>query len=152
MKWVNIAGLLLQFLAFWLAAPELLGEDTLKRFEKGLTKFIARMPVILFILVVTFYFSYFGIGGLLKGLKAADEGIEESEMVSFFISMGIGTLIYMIYIFSYKRINKWLELKVAEPLTDKLINNNQTRKNSLIAGAIFFTLGFLLQLTAAVWA
>jgi hypothetical protein len=41
-----------------------------------------------------------------------------------------------------------LQRKVAEPLIEKLINNNQTRKAALILGALFFTVGFLAQLVA----
>ncbi len=44
MKWFAIAGLIMQFVAFWLAAPELLGVDALKRFENGLVKLLSRLP------------------------------------------------------------------------------------------------------------
>ena len=37
-------------------------------------------------------------------------------------------------------------LNLQNPLTEALINNNQSRKNALIVGAVIFTLGFLMQL------
>ena len=151
MKWINAIGLILQFLSFWLAAPELLGEATLKRFEAGLRKFIALMPVIIITIIVLGYGLFFGITGILKGIKASKEGIADQEFYSFLIATIIATIFYFILMFRYKKILSWLDLKYAKPLTETLITNNQTRKNALIVGAIIFTTGFLMQLFVIVW-
>jgi len=148
MKWINASGLILQFLAFWFAAPELLGESTLKRFESGLRKFIGRIPILLFMLGVMAYAFLFAVIGFMKGLDAAKHGIEEAEMYRFFWVLGTASLLYFISILFYKRILSWLDRKLALPLTDKLIHNNHTRKLALLIGAVLFSLGFALQLFA----
>lgn len=148
MKWINASGLILQFLAFWFAAPELLGESTLKRFESGLRKFIGRLPILLFMLGVMAYAFLFAVIGLMKGLDAAKNGIEEAEMYQFFWVLGISSALYFISILFYKRILSWLDKKLALPLTDRLIHNNQTRKTALLIGAVLFSIGFILQLSA----
>lgn len=58
---------------------------------------------------------------------------------------------YVVFmVFFYKRLQVYLQANVAEPLIEKLINNNQTRKAALILGALFFTVGFVAQLAAAI--
>lgn len=146
MKWINALGLILQFLSFWLAAPELLGETTLKRFETGLRKFIAALPVLVFTLIALGYGLYFGISGTLKGIRARQEGVPDQDFLPFMLSMAIATILYFILVFKYKKFISWIDLKYAKPITEALINNNQSRKNALIVGAIIFTVGFLMQL------
>lgn len=145
MKWLNALGLLLQFLAFWFAAPELLGAATLKRFESGLRRFIRRIPMLIGLCIILSYALYFGIQGFMKGLEASENGVQHSEIYSFYIQLGIAFIVYIVFMIFYKRIIQWMDLKLAQPLTEMLINNNQTRKISLIIGAVFFSIGFLLQ-------
>jgi hypothetical protein len=151
LKWINIIGLCLQFAAFWLAAPELLGESTLKRFEKGLKKMVASIPTILLLVVMSVYGGYFMYEGLTGIIASQDGGLEESDMISYFIKLGVFSLIYMLYMFTYKRISDQIKKHISEPLIHKLINNNQSRKNALIVGAIVFSAGFFLQLVAAIF-
>lgn len=146
MKWINALALILQFLSFWLAAPELLGETTLKRFESGLRKFIAALPVIIFSMIALGYGLFFGISGIITGIKASKEGVVDQDYFSFMITMAVATILYFILVFRYKKFINWIDLKYAKPITEALINNNQSRKNALIIGAIIFTLGFLMQL------
>lgn len=150
MKWVNAIGLLLQFVAFWLAAPELLGEPTLRRFEKGLKKLVTQLPMIIIWIVILGYGVTSIIISLMKGLDAARNGTTESDMMAFYIKLGIVSGLYFIFIAFYKRIKKGLETKLAQPLVEKLINNTETRKQSLILGAVLFSLGFMLQFMVAV--
>lgn len=88
----------------------------------------------------------FAIAGVLKGMKGAEEGLSESEFFSFIITLGIGTVIYLIFMILFNRIKIWLEKNVAEPLISGLITNNQIRSTALIIGAALFSLGFLIQL------
>lgn len=150
MKWINATGLILQFIAFWFAAPELLGEATLQRFEKGLQKFIARIPTLLFILIVVGYSLFFAVRGILKGLEAS-QGKDSVDITSYFIQLGIASALYFLYMIRYKRINRWLDERFAQPLSNKLIHNQETRKLALLIGAFCFSLGFLLQLFAVLW-
>lgn len=150
MKWVNALGLSLQFISFWFAAPELLGEQTLKRMEAGLKKLIAKIPVIVVLLFCCGYGLSFGILGVVKGIKASKEGIAAHEYYSFIAVLALSTMAYMVFLFKYKAINHWLETRIAQPLTQQLIHNNETRKNALLIGAVLFSVGFLLQLAVVI--
>lgn len=151
MKWVAIISLVFQYLAFWFAAPELLGSTTLKRFENGLKKLISSLPLISLLLLMTIYAAYvliYGLGGILL----AQEGkIEESDIYQYYIILAIITLVYMTFIFTYKSVSKWMLNRISEPLIQRLIDNNESRRNALIVGAILFTLGFLMQVLSVVF-
>ena len=108
MKWINAIGLILQFAAFWFAAPELLGAKTLKRFEIGLTRLLSSIPLIILMIGCVGYGLSFAIAGVLKGMKGAEEGLSESEFYSFIITLGIGTLVYIVFMFFFNRIMAWL--------------------------------------------
>lgn len=149
MKWINAAGMLLQFLAFWFAAPELLGEKRLKSFEKGLKILIAYLPMIAIILVISVYGLAFGIGGIIKGIHASTEGIEASSLKSYYLVLSACTVLYLVFILFFKRIRHWLEAKIAIPISNKLINDQSVRRSALILGAILFTIGFLCQFIIA---
>ncbi len=71
MKWLNLLGLSLQFFAFWFAAPELLGPQTLARFEKGLISILAKVPTLLIALVATGAGFGMSLYGIRTGLNAA---------------------------------------------------------------------------------
>jgi hypothetical protein len=150
MKWVNAIGLLLQFVAFWLAAPELLGEPTLRRFEKGLKKLVTLLPMIIIWVVILGYGVTSLILSLMKGFDAATNGTTTESLTAFYIKLGVATIVYFIFMVFYKRIKKGLETKLAQPLVEKLINNTETRKQSLILGAMLFSLGFIMQFVVAV--
>lgn len=148
MKWINLAGLILQFIAFWLAAPELLGKSTLERFEMGLKRLVAAIPMIVFMGIVLTYTAVTAGYGIYKGLKGANEGLEEGEMMNYFIVMGIAFTVYFVFILFSKRLQRWLRKTLADPLIDGIINQGETRTKALIVGALFFTLGFFLQVIA----
>tara|TARA_B110000046_G_scaffold47701_1_gene52740 strand:- start:2209 stop:2667 length:459 start_codon:yes stop_codon:yes gene_type:complete len=145
MKWINLFGLILQFLAFWFAAPELLGKSTLERFELGLKRLVSAIPMIVIMLIILLYSALTAGIGIYKGMKGASEGLEEGEMMNYLITLGLAMVVYFIFIFASKRIQRWLAKTVADPLIDKLIDQGETRKNALIIGAVIFSVGFLLQ-------
>jgi hypothetical protein len=146
MKWVNAIGLICQFFAFWFAAPELLGVSTLQRLEKGIERFAARAPLIIILSII------FGYGLTFIGLATynffymKETGETFIDVKSYLWSMGICTVVYMVTMFNYKRLRRYLENKVAQPLTQRIINNSETRRIALLIGAVLFTLGFALQL------
>lgn len=146
MKWINALGLLLQFISFWFAAPELLGVNTLKRFEISLRKFVAALPLIILLCVVLIYAISLSALGILKGIKASEEGIAKNEMTEVYLIMGGCFLVYFVFLIFFKRIKNWLDLHLAQPLVSGLINNNKARSSALIVGAVLFTIGFLLQM------
>ena len=49
--WVNRVGIVLEFLSFWLAAPEILGEERLRALERRVEKGIMKLPMILLLAV-----------------------------------------------------------------------------------------------------
>lgn len=148
MKWINAIGLVLQFVAFWLAAPELLGESALRRFRNGLEAFLARLPMAFFLIIVLGFSFGFGGLGIWKGIKASQSGMEVGEMTRFYVLLGIGMAVYFVFLIFSKKVMRWISEKFSKPLVQKLIQEDRMRKNSLIIGAILFTVGFLFQLAA----
>ena len=147
MKWIAALALILQFLAFWFAAPELLGEKTLKRFEDGLRKFISLLPVIIFGLFVLGVSISYSVYGILTGIRASEEGVSPGDMMQYYVIIGISMLFYFVIVAFSKRIIRYMEIRLARPLIQKLIHQSEIRKNALIMGAVLFTLSFMIQLT-----
>ena len=145
-KWLTILGLVLQFIAFWLAAPELLGVDALKRFESGLVKIISQLPGLLF----GFLGFTLGIGLGVYGFYTGMQGDKDLVFKSMYIMAGVMAAYVVFMVFFYKRLQLYLQIHVAKPLIEKLINNNESRKTALVFGAILFTAGFVLQLVVLV--
>ena len=145
MKWINALGLLLQFIAFWFAAPELIGEANLKRLKTGLIRFTTFLPLLFFILLILGYGGYFAIGGAIKGWQASASGTTESEIYTFYVYLALATVIYLLVMFNFKKIKFWLNERLSKPLVARLIANDQFRSSLLLIGAILFTAGFLLQ-------
>lgn len=145
MKWINALGMLLQFISFWMAAPELLGESNLKRFEKGLRNTLTLFPIVLLGLLIATYGILFLIRGIYLGIKGGFQGIESSEMHSFYWAIGISTFLYIMLILYFKRIRQFLERNISIPLTRKLLEDQQLRKSSLIMAAILLSIGFMMQ-------
>ncbi|MBO6515983.1 MAG: hypothetical protein JJ975_05465 [Bacteroidia bacterium] len=148
MKWLSAVGLIFQFVAFWFAAPELLGAATLKRLEVGIRRFATLAPLIIILLII------FGYGLTFLGIAAynmyvlSETGEAAINPKTYFIYMGLFTALYLAIMLNYKRVRRFLEHRVGEPLTQRIINSSETRKTALFVGAILFTLGFLLQLLA----
>jgi|GEM_PF-719551 len=129
MKWLNALGLLLQFISFWLVAPEIIGKNSLIRIAGMLKKFLSNLSVIIIFLVVAAYGITFSVGGTLRGLSASDNRVSNTEFYSYLIVLGIATVLYMIFIFNYKKIRSWLDRKITGPLVDKFVQNDELRKN-----------------------
>lgn len=143
-KWLSVIGLCMQFFAFWLAAPELLGVDALKRFENGMVKLLSQLPGFTIGFIGFTTGVSLGVYGMQVGLEGDANAVKEA-----LIWIGIVFGLYIVFIiFFYKRLQFYLKTKVAEPLMETLIANNQARKTALVAGAVLFTAGFLSQLIA----
>lgn len=94
MKWLNILGLIFQFAAFWFAAPELLGIESLKRFEKGLISFIAKVPTVIIALSVIIIGTSMSFYGIQKGMHAADSST--SDMISTMVVILFLSIVIMV--------------------------------------------------------
>lgn len=133
LKTIAIAGLCLQFAAFWLAAPEILGAEWLIKTKNILKKIISQIPNYLLILC----------GSVFGAVIAQSRGN--------YLILALVVIVLIIVTIFQKRISKYLEIKLSEPLISKLIVNNQLRFTLLKLATWFFTIGFVLQLIAIIW-
>jgi len=145
MKWLNALGMFFQFISFWLAAPELIGDAGLKRLNSFLKKLVSNLSIILLTILILGYALFFSINGILRGIRASEFGLSYEEISRYYINFAIGTVFYIVFLIKFKKIKLWLDLKIAIPLVNKFTYNDNFRKNSLIAGALLFTFGFLIQ-------
>ncbi len=148
MKLLTAIGLICQFVAFWFAAPELLGESALKRMQSGIQKLVTWIPIIVSLLIILGYGLTFIIISAYNAYQMSKTGEVVIDPTKYFVAMAIFTTLYIVFIIKYKKIKSYLENKVAIPLTHKLLNSNETRKNALIIGALLFTIGFVAQFVA----
>lgn len=151
MKWLNLLGLCLQFISFWFAAPELLGETTLKRMEKQIRKLLSILPNIILMAGILVYAGSLSYMGFAKGIQGAEQGMTQEEFLRFIITLGICSIVYIVFLIFFKRIQNWLDKNLAQPLTQKLVENNEFRFVALKMGAVLFTLGFVFQLVVGVF-
>lgn len=126
-KIFTLLGLVLQFLAFWMAAPEILGVDWLRKTEEMIRKVIKQIPQ--FILAVL---------GMVLGMMFYH------STDSLFLFILIIILVVFMCVF-YKKIGSVLDDKISKPLIEKLIINDAFRFTLLKFAALFFTLGFVVQ-------
>jgi len=145
MKWLSLISIVLQFLAFWFAAPELLGEKAIRRLEINLQNFISTLPSVLLLGVVLAYAISLSVTGIALGISGSELGMTKEDMYQYMISLLICCLVYLVFLIRYKRIKNWLAINLAMPLMKKLIENSEFRFTSLKIGAVLFTLGFVAQ-------
>lgn len=131
-KIITIFGLFFQFISFWLAAPEILGVEWLKKTENILKKLISQIPN--YILIVF---------GIIIGIVLSE------SVTNFYWLLIVATLLILIT-FLQKKIEMNLEKKISGPLLNKLIGSNTLRFTLLKFAAAFFTLGFVLQIIAVI--
>ena len=152
MKWLNMIGMVLQFLSFWCAAPELLGEETMKRLEVGMTRFVSRIPIIIVFGSMMIYGLAAGLFGVYQGLTASRGGEPVLSMRYYFMVIGLAMVVYFIFLLFYKRILAFLERRLAQPLVHRLVSDRDARRKALVLGASLLTVGFILQFVSAMLA
>jgi hypothetical protein len=150
MKWLNILGMVLQFLSFWCAAPELLGEATMRRLENGMTRFVARIPVILVFGAMMCYAVAAGLFGVYEGITASRGEQPVVDPRYYFLFIGVVMVVYLIFMVFYKKVLAYLERTLAQPLVHRLVSSPDARRKALVLGAILLTTGFLMQLVVAI--
>lgn len=131
-KIFTLLGLILQFVAFWMAAPEILGVDWLSKTEEMIRKAINQLPQLIL-----------GALGMAMGVMFYH------SMSSFFVFIVVIMIIILLLIF-YKKVEKLLDEKNSKPLVNKLILNETFRFTLLKFAALFFTLGFLIQIALVI--
>ena len=136
MKWLNVTGLILEFLAFWFAAPELLGEQSLKGMETALKKIFSLLPLIFVIVIAGGFEIYCFVG------------TDHTDMKRHTFQIVIASVIYVTIMMFINKIRRFIREKISIPLIDKIINNQEARKVSLLIAGILISLSFTIQLIA----
>lgn len=126
-KILTILGLILQFLAFWMAAPEILGADWLRKTEDLIRKMIRQIPQLIL-----------AVFGMFMGMMFYHSISSLIVFISVLIIVGFMLLFY-------KKLEQILDDKISRPLIEKLILNDAFRFTLLKFAALFFTLGFIIQ-------
>ena len=135
LKVLSIVSITFQFISFWLAAPEVLGSEWLKKTESLIRKAILAIPNIVL-----------GILGMIVGYSFM-EGVDD---LNYWILVPAILLLIFSLVFA-KKIKKKLDLKVTAPILNKLIINDSFRFTLLKTAAMLFTLGFLLQIITIIY-
>ncbi len=131
-KILNLLALFFQFLAFWLAAPEILGAEWIEKTESFSRSVIKKIPSVIL-----------AISGILAGVITA----HSIENIYFVLPVFIGLALFMKF---SKNIEDYLDLKISKPLLSKLIIDQNFRFTLLKIAALFFTIGFLIQVTTTI--
>ena len=138
MAWLNRIGLFLTFISFWLAAPEILGEQKLRRlYELGISGFLfvfynlfLNAIYVVAIIIILFVWSS------AIGKEVADSGSRMA--IALVIAIGIS------YLATFA-LNRIIERVIVKPLLLKLADSGKLRRHLLLTGATVFTFGFILQ-------
>ena len=147
-KELEILALVLQFISFWFAAPEIVGERILKKLEAW---FVNGIKIIVNIIIGSFflfivYRSY--VSGKVLGRWMG----KQSPVFAVVICSVILATILIIIIFrkrlmaADKKFTNITYQRVVRPFFDMLIKKEDLRLRSLALGAILFTIGFALQI------
>jgi hypothetical protein len=144
---LNRIGLLLDFLAFWLAAPEILGEERLKKAESLVERFIKAFPFVITIiigLIVLVAYAYMGsvdVDNLFKTMQIDSPlEIRVYSALFCFTPILVAVLVPIIMVMLFATSQKLLTI---------MANDENIRKRALVIGAILFILGFILQFIAS---
>jgi hypothetical protein len=150
--WVNRGGIMLEFLSFWFAAPEILGEERLRALERKVERGIrvlSNRPRWMTLGVAV------AVGMVL--VRLGDPMIRCIESaVSAVASRVVGKVAGDILVFVLGAVLGWvwqalmpkLQDRVLSPLLKILADDERIRQRSLAVGAVLFVVGFLLQFVA----
>ena len=149
-EWVvmfNRVGLILNFLSFWFIAPEILGEERLRRIDRwfeSVVKGIVETTGCLTTFIGMVVLGSIGYGLLFYGLVSNPPSIMEGcvEIVAIFIIVVIiAALVEGGLKKLYQRVTSFAELALR-----RLADNSKTRQRSMILGAVIFVVGTIFQL------
>ena len=108
MKLLTAIGLICQFVAFWFAAPELLGESALKRMQSGIQKLVTWIPIIVSLLIILGYGLTFITISAYNAYQMSKTGEAVIDPTKYFVAMAIFTTLYIVFIIKYKKIKSYL--------------------------------------------
>lgn len=123
----------------------------MKRLEIGMTRFVSRIPVIIVfggMMVYTLVAAGFGI---IEGISAGRGEEPMVDLPTYAVLLGAACVAYAIFLLFHKRLLRWLESRLAEPIVHRLVASADARRKALVLGAVLLTSGFVLQLMAALF-
>lgn len=130
--WLDRFGLLAQFFAFWLVAPEIIGEHRMRRLGAGAAQFFSTTVFIVLSL---------GIVGLAWAL-AFREGIHWFHRAS--LALLFSSIVLVPKLLLYQRFRRvWLPALIGHLESDEGL-----RKGLFMIGGFLFTVGCALQIIA----
>jgi len=132
MEWVNRVGIVLEFLSFWFAAPEILGEERLRKLERRVEKGVIVLPEVLFVVGVAVMF-------LIIIPLTLNERISWS--VATLMIVVVSVLVLLLLPLAMQGV-------VIPPLLRILADDERIRQRSRAVGAVLFVVGILLELIA----
>ena len=136
-KVLNLLGVVLEFVSFWFAAPEILGEERLRALERRVERGIVLLLIAM--VIMTSLAGMIGLGGQLLALLMGEEAMEDWGWVGGIALMaGMGMWLVVMY-----------EQRVLPRLLQVLADDTRIRQRSLAVGAVLFMIAFLCQFTAA---
>lgn len=125
-------GLFLQFLSFWLVAPEFLGDHRINLVRKAASHVLQA-------------FLFFPIGITLGVIGGAWVFRLLDESLHSYLRALIGAGILLAVLFSIYRA---IRTDVVQRLLERLEDNHAFRTTLAWMGALLFTVGFILQFVA----
>ena len=141
MKWVNRVGIVLEFLSFWFAAPDILGEERLRALERRVERGIRALP--------------FAIGAVAAALVVVM--LQEDRWVMVLTARGLNPFLAKMVVelllglaagVPAGYLTSVVRDKVARPFLRILADDRYIRRRSLAVGAVLFVVGLLSQLIA----
>jgi hypothetical protein len=138
MQWIDRVGLVVNFLAFCLAAPELLGEERLKAWGRQLERW--SMAIVLMVWFLLLSFLWVGFSDLIP-----DEVVEMMPTIWLVSTTAVLSVVSALPLIIPGGVHK----RIVQPMMRQLAEDGHARQRFFVAGAILFVLGFLLQLLAA---
>jgi hypothetical protein len=148
--WLNRSGLILDFTAFWFAAPEFIGESRLKSWERMLAAVIKRTPTVVKAIVQ-------GLGLVMCVLSIWGPNLRITRFIFGSSGHAVQKLTWwqvLTHMWPFCiSLAIWLSLNAfwkyaIPPILSKLAKDNNARKSSFFFGAVLFMIGTILQFCA----
>lgn len=134
---LNRIGMGLNFVSFWCVTPEFIGKDQLKSWERAIENFLRMMPPIL----KKTLWMFLVVSGAFVALRY-EEKRRTGHMVTPGLPQGwpIALMVLMVLYLAFQTFGL--------SLLSKLEEDDDARRKSMVIGAVFFTLGSLMQFFA----
>jgi hypothetical protein len=157
--WLSRVGMLLEFLSFWLVAPEILGIERLKRWENDLEtwlknkdlsnhlKLIGLVATYIVVIGWVIFLAIWGFSLLMSGIDFQHPNLmpsliylATSLLVALLVRLFVAGLLELT-----QPIGKRLIQSVTSPILRALEDDTKISRRSLMLGAGLYILSFLLQ-------